>query len=548
MKKNKSKKRSYGKKANYQKRKGSGRRTRKKGGLFPIGKCARFTHTGERRPPRPQSSEEIECCRQSSNCRSQFPKLYPNVFNKIKNAPARGVGAIRDAIKSQQKSNKYASNEKNAIANEAKLKQIYNYHKKRTKHKEEKEGIYGSSCKSTYNNPPWGMFIPRMGKADYNPGYRGGVCDDELDLDGEWHCSKPWNNYKGIIMPNKDNWLAPPEAFNRPSPDYRPGIVDEEGLVCRPDHQGEWCRLDPVAASWWSSKKNDEQSNKQTCLTPAHKNLKASSLSALAAGRLLDYDSKVRAIERAWGKDPKNPINIHKERERKKKIAKERKKKLVTDKVQAQAHAFAEKEKGNNAEFFNAEDEEIFFNAQSGGRRKTRRKRGGRPYRGFKRADIVILTGAGVAHETELGRNNANDWVGTVTDSYDGGWSVRENPGMPGIARVTVRWENRGGFIKNQNYSNVVLGADYFTNAHPIEFIYKRPPRPRPGQPPRGLQNRARKTTAYQNLGNLHTSKVAKQELDSNLPLGHAILGGRRRKRRRSRRKKRTRRKKMRRK
>jgi hypothetical protein len=187
-----------------------------------------------------------------------------------------------------------------------------------------------------------------------------------------------------------------------------------------------------------------------------------------------------------------------------------------------------------------AKQELPYGHAILGGRRKTRRKRGGRPYRGFKRADIVILTGAGVAHETELGRNNVNDWVGTVTDSYDGGWSVRENPGVPGIARVTVRWENRGGFIKNQNYSNVVLGADYFTNAHPIEFIYKRPRARWPKS--------ARKTTAYQNLGNLHTSKVAKQELDSNLPLGHAILGGRRRKRRRSRRKKRTRRKKMRRK
>ena len=247
----------------------------------------------------------------------------------------------------------------------------------------EKPGSYGSHCKNE-NNKKWGWVAAKKGAKDM----KGWRPEDQICPDYLKDCIIPERNIKYIPIQHPKNWEAPDIAFQTPTKDFKPGEVTDEGLVCRQDWRDEYCLLDPVKGMF-SRKKNTDKSNKQTCLTKYRKNWPASTFAAEREDRFFNKKEQLRAIEKGYKNDYWNPDNILERQKKAKEFAKEYKKKLVTDKVQAQAQAFAKKQSGNNAEFFNAEEGNVFFNTISnsneipmeepvGGRRrrrKTRRRR-----------------------------------------------------------------------------------------------------------------------------------------------------------------------------
>jgi len=339
---------------------GGGRsKTRKKGG----GEFLRYL-TFIRSGDRPRNAEERKWCCGVYSCRNQYKEECPDVLRKIYNW---GTGKLRN-IKREMEDR----------ARMKKMKNLYNYHTTRKMNPKEKAGSYGSHCKNE-NNKKWGWVVAKKGGKDM----KGWRPEDQICPNYVKECIIPERNIKYIPIQHPKNWEAPDIAFQTPTRDYKPGEINDEGLVCRPDWRDEYCLLDPVKGMF-SRKKNTDKSNKQTCLTKYRKNWPASTFAAEKEDRFFNKKDLLKAIEKGYKNDSWNPHNILKRQREAKEFAKEYKKKQVADKVQAQAHAFA---KEKEEEFFNAEEGNIFFNTISnsneipkaepvgGRRRKSRRKR-----------------------------------------------------------------------------------------------------------------------------------------------------------------------------
>ena len=361
------------------------RKTRKKRAgsswLTQTVKCAAVLRRLRTRDP--MGAEETKCCCNTYSCRNNSPGLCPSLFGKVGQA-------IKDKYEDWSEKAREQSNEKK----DEKKEKVFKYHTNRKKNQGEKEGSYGSPCKNQ-DGELWGQVKPRLGTKLFMGG-PGIPCEGS-----DRTCKLAENNPSGVPIQHYTNWLAPAKAFEQPPAEYMPGKIDNEGLACRPDAgldlwghphadrksfegKGEWCRLDPVRRGF---KSNKSKSNRQTCLTAANKNLFASSLSAKDAGRyFMDEDGLKKKLENIWTETERIKKEATKKfaADYKKKLVAD-KKKLVADKVQAQAHAFGEKQKGNNAEFFNAQSGNEFFDAQSGGRRRKRRKKRTRRRRSRRR-------------------------------------------------------------------------------------------------------------------------------------------------------------------
>ena len=349
------------------------RKSRKKGGSFLKALMPTCWEMGEGKR-KPIGETERNCCCGSYTCRNNYPDECRGYFGKLAHELKQNIIDRIETIKDN--------------AEKKKREKVYKYHTTRTRNKGKGEpvGLYGSHCVNS-KGEKWGWKRALKGERDWDPS-RGG---DYLNPDGTakaqicrgGNCSNPANNIKYIPIQHRTNWTAPPKAFEKPSHDYKPGKVRDDGLVCRPDWgsgpkwEGEWCLLDPVGFSF-RGKENTEKANRQTCLTKYAKNWEASSLAAMAEGKYFDDEAQAAEIDSAYKKDYWHVDNMLKRIKKEREEKEAAKKKLVTDKVQAQAHAFAEKQ--NNAEFFNAEEgnnNDIFYNADGGRRRrKTRRKRG----------------------------------------------------------------------------------------------------------------------------------------------------------------------------
>lgn len=330
---------------------GRSKSRKKRGGDFL--RYLKFIHSGD--PPR--NSEERKWCCGAYGCRNKYPEECPDFLSKIFN---------------------WGKNKKEEMEDRArmkKMKNLYNYHATRKMNPKEKPGSYGSHCKNK-EGKKWGWVAAKKGTKDM----KGWRPEDQICPNYLKDCIIPERNIKYIPIQHPKNWEAPDIAFQTPTKDYKPGEITDEGLVCRPDWRDEYCLLDPVKGMF-SRKKNTEKSNKQTCLTKYRKNWPASTFAAESEDRFFNKKEQLRAIEKGYKNDYWNPNNILERQKKAKEFAKEYKKKLVTDKVQAQAHAFAKKQSNE------AEEGNVFFNAISnsdeipmaepvgGRRRKTRRRR-----------------------------------------------------------------------------------------------------------------------------------------------------------------------------
>ena len=335
------------------------RRRSRRGGDFL--RYLKFIHSGD--PPR--NSEEKKWCCGSYGCRNKYPEECPGFLSKI-----FSWGKEKYENKKEEMEDR---------ARMKRMKNLYNYHTTRKMNPKEKAGSYGSHCKNS-KGKRWGWVAAKKGTKDM----KGWRPEDQICPDYLKDCIIPERNIKYIPIQHPKNWEAPDIAFQTPTADFKPGEETDEGLVCRPDWRDEYCLLDPVKGMF-SRKKNTDRSNKQTCLTKYRKNWPASTFAAEREDRFFNKKEQLRAIEKGYKNDYWNPDNILERQKKAKEFAKEYKKKLVTDKVQAQAQAFAKKQSGNNAEFFNAEEGNVFFNTISnsneipmaepvGGRRRRRRK------------------------------------------------------------------------------------------------------------------------------------------------------------------------------
>jgi len=395
------------------KKKRKTRRRSRRGGDFL--RYLKFIHSGD--PPR--NSEEKKWCCGSYGCRNKYPEECPGFLSKIFS---------------------WGKNKKEEMEDRARMKRmknLYNYHTTRKMNPKEKAGSYGSHCKNK-EGKKWGWVAAKKGTKDM----KGWRPEDQICPDYLKDCIIPERNIKYIPIQHPKNWEAPDIAFQTPTVGFKPGEVTDEGLVCRPDWRDEYCLLDPVKGMF-SRKKNTDRSNKQTCLTKYRKNWPASTFAAEREDRFFNKKEQLRAIEKGYKNDYWNPDNILERQKKAKEFAKEYKKKLVTDKVQAQAQAFAKKQSGNNAEFFNAEEGNVFFNTISnsneipmaepvGGRRRRRRrktrrrrKRKSRKKRGGGWSQEIPRPAGGWIN-FPLGRYairfaGRNDWVDCILVEKDGG-------------------------------------------------------------------------------------------------------------------------------
>ena len=303
------------------------RKSRKKGGNpLRLTLCQDFKRTGRA----PVSDAEKVCCNKDKNCKNK---------NK-KTSKVRG---------------------RSASQREGQMEKMKKYSRDRKMKPGEKLGDYGSHCVNAAGRR-WGHTKPRWNNREGDP-------------------------EEGIAVQNLRNWHPSPESLMQPPPEFNPGKkMAGNPLVCREDgwtgaeggYRGEWCLLDPVAGFGSLMKNNLASSDKQLCRTRYAKNWlsdnKLTLVAAKKAGYFFDDNEKYQAIEDARKKrimteGVKLRAELQAEEKRRKAAVNrenERKQKLVSAGVQAQAHDFAEKNT-----FFDAkenDDDDEFFDAQSGGR------------------------------------------------------------------------------------------------------------------------------------------------------------------------------------
>ena len=304
------------------KRKSRKRRSRR-GGILEIFKPQCWTNSpgvmAGKRPPR--NDAEHKCCCGTNLGVTEWGGA-PACKNKYEEECKKFslTRPVNDMLETRKQKEQIIATEKE----KEKGKKVRRYHMTRKLHKNPKIAalrtknahLYGQPCKSKFTGQLYEDVNPKYGKK-ISMGGPGGPCVERRGVD----CSKPENNPSGVPIQHYTNWLASMEAFKQPPSEFQPGVVDKDGLACRPDWggdlwghpiyiqkklagKGEWCRLDPVESGW---KSNKSKSNKQTCLGAANKNLFASALSAREKGRYYkDREGQNKVLEKTVEREREN--------------------------------------------------------------------------------------------------------------------------------------------------------------------------------------------------------------------------------------------------